>query len=673
MAKTLDELRAEYAEAAPVYVRAAGDSYELVDTASGETLGTFETPRQALWNALERSDVSAIVKRANLRTDGEPDGEWRWLDASATEDEAIGGSRITEPALWEMAAGLNERKSAIPINGGGAPDGFVQSESHGDAYKGGDHPANGWAHVGLIVYEADRAHLYLFAELLPEIAREVDRGRLAYGSIFFAFEEADEDDDYGVSGAQLISHALTNDPAVTTLTAGSERRRNNGGSTQRLAFRSMEAMMAKPVDALDALARTARDKTKTPRERMRAALEHMQKSGVRGPIRDLLVKVSEMLGVSEADLAMNPWALEDCVYGLQIASKFEAKIEASTPPTAAAAPADVMAERSTLRMQIDGMTPEESDANHAGFIEWGRKVLGKSDAPAGDVLAELQAVTAQVGAALGTDTPPDEESPATPKAGADATQRAWTPAEGDRVRVREGKEHGDASGEGTVSMVSDEPALEIRFDDMDEPHRWYVASELEQLDDAKAKPKKPEDEEKPGDKPKKPEDDEEDFDKKKERARATAEDHAVVKRERDELRTKCDRYETREWLDEEIGKRKVVVAKSSGKNAEKSEYAKLLDVAITKGRDVALLILDAKARPPSAHPFDGAAGNTPSAPLTLAEAIKECWAEAEAAERKKDPGVPRHHIHSSAQRLAFARWPELKTNSGATPGADSAA
>ena len=116
MALPTDELRSTYAATVPVYVRATEAGYELVDTATDEVLGTYETPKQALWNALEREDVAALVKRANLRSNGTPDGEWRWLDASATEDEPIGGSRITDASLWEMAAGLNARKSAIPIN-----------------------------------------------------------------------------------------------------------------------------------------------------------------------------------------------------------------------------------------------------------------------------------------------------------------------------------------------------------------------------------------------------------------------------------------------------------------------------------------------------------------------------------------------------------------------------
>src|SRR5690606_13573297 len=137
-------------------------------TASDEALSTHETPRQAMIAALKIDNVASLNKRANLRDDGEPIGVWRWLDASAAEDEPVHGSRITAESIWEMAASLNGRKSAIPINGGGAPRaGLGDSAPHGDAYTGGDHLANGYAHLAVpTLDETGRTHLFLRSELL---------------------------------------------------------------------------------------------------------------------------------------------------------------------------------------------------------------------------------------------------------------------------------------------------------------------------------------------------------------------------------------------------------------------------------------------------------------------------------------------------------------------------
>lgn len=60
---------------------------------------------------------------------------------------------------------------------------------------------------------------------------------------------------------------------------------------------------------------------------------------------------------------------------------------------------------------------------------------------------------------------------------------------GDRVRVREGAAHDEMTkgAEGEIAEVSPEPALAIRFDGMDGLHRWYVASELERIEDTTAR------------------------------------------------------------------------------------------------------------------------------------------------------------------------------------------
>lgn len=50
---------------------------------------------------------------------------------------------------------------------------------------------------------------------------------------------------------------------------------------------------------------------------------------------------------------------------------------------------------------------------------------------------------------------------------------------GTKVRVKRGAEHGAMRGPGRITRVST-PALEVKFDRMTRPHKWYTASELEE-------------------------------------------------------------------------------------------------------------------------------------------------------------------------------------------------
>lgn len=244
--------RALFAETVPYYVRyeAEVERYNVHRTADDECVGHAGTAKLAVFEALDRAELggdpvarddgkpSGMVKEPVLHgDDGEPDGVWRALDASAVEDEPIDGARISERTIWELAESLNTSPKAKAVNGGPS-SGFAASLPHGDAFEGGGHPANGWAHVGVPVIKASgRTHLYLFAELTAEVAKEVDRGRLAFGSVYFGMERIDEEDNFAALGAALISHALTNDPAVETLSPGSARARNHNGRVLR-TFRS---------------------------------------------------------------------------------------------------------------------------------------------------------------------------------------------------------------------------------------------------------------------------------------------------------------------------------------------------------------------------------------------------------------------------------------------------
>lgn len=183
---------------------------------AGDDARVYATLREALDVAL--AHVASKPKAPFLRDpdSGEKNGEWRWLPATEEELAAIDGVRIDAIAIDEMAASLNERMTPIPIDGGPAPSGMLASEVHGTASTHGGTPANGWAHWGVSVSGSDGvAELYLWAELVPSVAREIDAGRIAMGSVHFGCARIEGEDS--PRGCVLISHALTNNPAVTTL------------------------------------------------------------------------------------------------------------------------------------------------------------------------------------------------------------------------------------------------------------------------------------------------------------------------------------------------------------------------------------------------------------------------------------------------------------------------
>jgi hypothetical protein len=347
-----DAARSAFADNVPLYVQATTEGFDLRSAETHETLSTgHASVREALAAALEVVSAAASIasRGAVLRTDGEPDGVWRWLDATAEEDEPINGARISEVTVWELASSLNASSKPAPINGGGAEDGYVTSEPHGDARNGdGAHPANGWAHAAVVVYAADgRPHLYLWCELIESVAKEVDRGRLAFGSVFFAFEKVDEVDNFAAVGAVLISHALTNDPAVTTLSPGSER-------SGRRQCRS----------------RWSRDMTST-------------------------------------------------------------KSNESTENRAAREGEEAPVEGEARAMPMG----EEAEAFAASCVGLFAELLGKPDASPADLLAEIEASKEALGAALGTDTAPDDDAGEDPPAEGEESAEARGQVRAARARL----------------------------------------------------------------------------------------------------------------------------------------------------------------------------------------------------------------------------------------------
>lgn len=616
---TLEDARAEAAEYVPFYVRAESDgTFSVVHSESDDAFDVeHASAKAALAIALEYETVAACVKRANLREDGEPIGAWRWLDATAEEDESIGGCRITASSIWEMCAALNARKSAIPVNGGGKPrEDLGSSEPHGDAYTGGDHLANGYAHIALPVIDAEgRTHLFLWCELLPAIVKEVDLGRLAYGSIRFGFTAVDEDDDYAISGASLISHALTNDPAVTTLTAGSERRR--GSEPAFVACRTRKSIMAKKIDH----AARARDPKLTADARVRHALAAIEETGERGPMSDLLGKVAGMVGVSSADLCSGSFALSDAIYALQSAAKFEKVLEAAAPPPAPA-PADAAASASDRAVRQE---PDEQQQQYDAFLAWGREVTGKPEASFAEVLAELDARKEEAGKIFGQDVPPKKDEPeGEPAAGSEEEE----PAEGDKIEDEEDDEEEEKQAEKSRSDARAWLDVELR-------------SRHLTVDDA---------------------------------ARAELETDAVasraaVKREL-ALRERVQRFETRTWLDEEISKRENS-AKNKTLGIGPQDREDLVDVAIAAGRELVVKTLNARNAPPGANVLDGRSAPIATVhPASQTAAYDACMDdaqreldEAEAArakrERRKPLAVDRHVVRAQAQKIAAQRFPEL--------------
>lgn len=266
-----------------VFVRELeGGEWEVVERETDARIGeTYATRNAALDAAL--AELGNPVKPAVLKGDeGEAVGAWRWLDATSEEPESAAldangelvRPRITATAIESMAAHLNASPMPRPIDGGAVPKDMLPSAPHGTAEDSGT-PANGWAHAGVpFVTAAGETHLALRGELWPTVAREFDRGRIAYGSVHV---EGDDVDETGaIENATLESHALTNRPVVQTLVP----------STAMLS-RSRRAVI------------TLRGKVTT----MKKVLT------LRGPALDAVSKVCAELGVSlEEELDGDSWA-----------------------------------------------------------------------------------------------------------------------------------------------------------------------------------------------------------------------------------------------------------------------------------------------------------------------------------------------------------------------------
>jgi len=558
--------RTAFAESVPVFAEAADDgTFRVVGTASGEPLSVeHATVRDALTSALDVESVRGFVKSANLRSGGEADGEWRWLDAASVEDQPIGKTRIGEQALWEMAESLNVRGSAIPINGGGGPEGLGASQPHGDAKSGGDHLANGYAHLGVPVVGVDaRVHLFLWGELVAEIAAEVDRGRLAYGSVYFGYTSVDEDDNYAVVGATLVSHALTNDPANTNLSAGSERRRADG--QQRACRSRWSTQMTLTIEQLTELHAVATDAT-APRSKRYVAVRDIARA-MRGAAGDIIGEAAALLGMSAEELAEDQWKLSDLLWALLDEAKIEDVLEGSEKPAEEPAEKVVEAQRpSTPAAARVDSSPEEQAA-----------------------IDSMEACMAACEACMA------DMSPEALKACVDACAECVAACE---------------------AVMPEEDAAE------EEPGEDAKSASVTRLR------------------------------RQRDAARTTGA----------ELRAKVDEYETREWLDGELAKRKKALSRD--------KHAQYVAIALRSGRETVLVFLDDLNVPPAGNPIAALEPVRGADVRTVAEAWDACEADAlrelrEAedkrakSERRSAQEPPRHMVRARAQDIARERYPSI--------------
>jgi hypothetical protein len=363
---------------------------------AGDTTDAYTSLREALDAALPT--VATHEKQARLRNvdTGELNGAWRWLPATDVEPAAIGGVRIDAQAIVEMADSLNARPGPIPIDGGPTPNGMLPSDVHGTASTGGGTPANGWAHWGVVVLGPgpDDAKLYLYSELVPEVAREVDAGRIATGSVHFGAATLEGELPRGV---ELISHALTNDPAVKTLAPA------NSVRTPHLLSRAVHLGTAL--------------RARTPMEKPMSTTN--KTTNVRGQAMEAEAKIFAALGVDpKADDA--DYQLRERIWAVMSAADAEEAVEAilgggAPPPAPVAASAAFRTKLKSLDALIvaknaKGLAQALRDATLAAppaAPAAGTAVAGLADAAAKDTfITQVMAALVQAGLAKEGDDAP---------------------------------------------------------------------------------------------------------------------------------------------------------------------------------------------------------------------------------------------------------------------------
>ena len=224
----------------PVYVRETADgAFEVCDRGDA-VIATCDALVPALDAA--RSKMGGVRRALHLHEGDEPVGVFRWLDASCEESVAeFPDGRLDRQSIEELAAFVNASPMALPVDGGRAA-GLSESPVHGMSDDTAT-PANGWIHDAVTVIPADGVlHLYLRAELWPSIAQDVDRGRLAYGSV--AVSAPSTTDDGAFRGTRLRGHALTNAPANRHLSPSTAVRE---ATHETLVLRAGPSLLRSPM------------------------------------------------------------------------------------------------------------------------------------------------------------------------------------------------------------------------------------------------------------------------------------------------------------------------------------------------------------------------------------------------------------------------------------------
>ncbi|MBK8260223.1 MAG: hypothetical protein IPK80_02675 [Nannocystis sp.] len=328
----------------------SGAEVRLRDADAGEA---YPTLRAALDSLLANNDYRP--KRGILRDEtGREVGQWRWLDATAEESApAPDGSQVTRDLIATMAARLNAGSPA-PMDGGTSP---AHSQLSATETR-----SDGYVHTGVEVQDrAGRWHLFVYAETSPDVARDIDSGRLAYGSIGFS------------SDGRLLQHALTNVPAVEGLAPN-----NSVRATAGVHFRSMRITM--------------------PKISKRATLAEAE------PM------LLEMLGVSAEELGTK--LVELAAAAKAAAEKPEAEMESA--PVESAEAREQTASEEPVKRAVPGLEDHAAlEAFAASVVGGMQDLFGKPEASPSELLDLFTASLAAFKGALGQGAPPDD-------AGADA-------------------------------------------------------------------------------------------------------------------------------------------------------------------------------------------------------------------------------------------------------------
>lgn len=255
-----------------------------------------------------------------------PDGVVRWLDAAAAED-ASRGEHIDADTLHELAQSLNSAAMPVPVDGG--PGSTVHGNLHDAAT-----PASGWAHRGVVARLPDgREHLFLLCELRADVAELVDAGSLAFGSVHMRFRGKSDAGAY--RGAALLSHALTNRPAIKTLLP-STAVRSEQTTDNALRAEGIEMTIAKQIA-----------KSEAPPAEAGADLA-AEVAAIKESLAKLAADVAALTELMGADKKADEAAGEGA----------PAEVANSEGAKASAEVAALIAERDALRAELEGRAKE---------------------------------------------------------------------------------------------------------------------------------------------------------------------------------------------------------------------------------------------------------------------------------------------------------------------------